>query len=114
MKPDLTLDALALDPAQARGLSRDERLKLIQRAGGLLEALRTADKQATLVSGAEKARPEGELLSAEQIASRFNVKASWVYEWARLGKLPYVQLGRYRRFKLADVEAALAQGNDHD
>jgi excisionase family DNA binding protein len=74
-----------------------------------------ADMQATLVSGAEpKAGIEGELLSAEQIAARFNVKASWVHEWARLGKLPYVQLGRYRRFKLADVEAALAQRNDHD
>jgi excisionase family DNA binding protein len=107
-----SLDALARDPAQARELPRDERLKLIQRAGGLLEALRAADMQATLANGATpKAGIEGELLSAEQIAARFNVKTSWVYEWARLGKLPCLQLGRYRRFRLADVQTALNQRN---
>jgi excisionase family DNA binding protein len=110
----VSLDALARDPSQLRELPRDERLKLIQRAGGLLEALRAADVQATLANGASpKAGIEGELLSAEQIAARFHVKASWVYEWARLDKLPCVQLGRYRRFRLADVEAALAQRDEH-
>jgi excisionase family DNA binding protein len=112
--PEFNLDSLARDPSQARGLPRDARLRLIQLAGGLLEALRAADLQATLANGSESKASgiEGELLSAEQIAARFNVKKSWIYERARLGKLPYVQLGRYRRFRLADVEAAIAQHNE--
>jgi excisionase family DNA binding protein len=114
MSPPLNLDSLARDPSQARDLPRDDRLKLIQLTGGLLEALRAIDMQATLANGESKASGiEGEQLSAEQIAARFNIPKSWVYERARLGKLPYVQLGRYRRFKLADVETALAQRDEH-
>lgn len=44
------------------------------------------------------------LLTAAQVAERWQIKTAHVYRLAREGKLPAVQLGRYRRFSLATVE----------
>jgi excisionase family DNA binding protein len=44
------------------------------------------------------------LLDAKAIAERLGVPESWVRESARSGAIPHVQLGRYIRFDLADVE----------
>jgi excisionase family DNA binding protein len=44
------------------------------------------------------------LLTAEQLAERWQVPRSHVYRLAREGKLPTVQLGRYRRWRLAAIE----------
>jgi len=44
------------------------------------------------------------LLTAEQLAARWNVPKAHVYRLAREGRLPTVQLGRYRRWKLDQVE----------
>jgi len=49
--------------------------------------------------------------SAKRLAEYLDVPESWVYEQARLGKLPCEKLGRYVRFRLADVEAALTRIN---
>jgi excisionase family DNA binding protein len=50
------------------------------------------------------------LLTAEDLAARWQVPCSHVYRLARDGKLPVVRLGRYRRFRLAEIEAFEASG----
>lgn len=47
----------------------------------------------------------GQLLTADDLAGRWQVPKSHVYGMARSGLLPCVRLGRYVRFRLADVEA---------
>jgi excisionase family DNA binding protein len=42
---------------------------------------------------------EGGLLTAEQVARMLGVPKSWVYEQSRLGHIPTVNLGRYRRYR---------------
>jgi excisionase family DNA binding protein len=44
------------------------------------------------------------LLTAEQLAARWQVKPSHVYRLAREGELPVVKIGRYRRFRLDAIE----------
>lgn len=50
------------------------------------------------------------LLTAENLAARWQVPSRHVYRLARENKLPVVRIGRYRRFRLADVEAFEASG----
>lgn len=45
------------------------------------------------------------LLTAAQLAERWQVKTSHVYRLARDGEIPVVELGRYRRFRLDAIEA---------
>jgi len=40
------------------------------------------------------------LLDATEAAAILNVKVSWVREATRDGRLPCVELGRYRRYRL--------------
>ena len=47
----------------------------------------------------------GQLLTADQLAERWQVPKSHVYRLAREGRVPVIQLGRYRRFSLAAIEA---------
>ena len=47
------------------------------------------------------------LLTAAELAERLNVPESWVRESTRSGAIPHVQLGRYRRYREADVTAWL-------
>lgn len=51
-----------------------------------------------------------QLLTAEQLADRWQVPKAHVYRLARHGQIPTVKLGRYRRFRLAEVEAFEAAG----
>ena len=44
------------------------------------------------------------LLTAEELATRWQVPTGHVYRLAREGKVPCVPLGRYRRFRLAAIE----------
>jgi excisionase family DNA binding protein len=48
------------------------------------------------------------LLTAQAVADRLGVPASWVYAEARAGRLPSVRLGRYRRFRAESVDAWIA------
>jgi excisionase family DNA binding protein len=43
------------------------------------------------------------LLNAGQVAKLLSVPESWVREQTRKGKLPCVELGRYRRYRLEHV-----------
>ena len=38
------------------------------------------------------------LLTVEEVAERLGVTKDWVWAQARAGRIPHVQLGRYRRF----------------
>jgi excisionase family DNA binding protein len=39
------------------------------------------------------------LLAAEEVADRLDLTKEWVWAAARAGRIPHVQLGRYRRFR---------------
>ncbi len=45
-----------------------------------------------------------QLLTAEQLAARWQVPTSHVYRLAREGRIPTVELGRYRRWRLDAIE----------
>jgi excisionase family DNA binding protein len=45
------------------------------------------------------------LLTAKQLAQRWQVPTSHVYRLAREKRIPTVELGRYRRFRLDQIEA---------
>jgi len=46
----------------------------------------------------------GRLLTAEDLAERWAVPKSHVYRLAREGRIPVVELGRYKRFRLDAIE----------
>ena len=49
------------------------------------------------------------LLTASEVAELLAVPVSWVRESTRSGAIPHIKLGRYRRYRLADVEAWLEE-----
>jgi excisionase family DNA binding protein len=51
---------------------------------------------------------DAEMLTAEQLATRYSTPKSLFYELARRGDLPHVRLGHYVRFRRADVEQWIA------
>jgi excisionase family DNA binding protein len=44
------------------------------------------------------------LLTAEDVAHMTGMGVDWIYAQARLGRIPTVRLGRYRRFRLEAIE----------
>jgi excisionase family DNA binding protein len=48
------------------------------------------------------------LLTAAEVAELLAVPESWVREATREGRLPYLALGRYRRYSRPAIEAWLA------
>ena len=48
------------------------------------------------------------LLTAQDVADSLQVPVTWVYRAARVGDLPSVPCGRYRRFDQADVDDWIA------
>ncbi len=46
----------------------------------------------------------GQILTAEQLAARWQVPASHVYALTRRGDIPVVKLGRYYRYRLDAIE----------
>ena len=57
------------------------------------------------------------LLTVDAVAERLGVTNEWVWAQARAGRVPHVQLGRYRRFRkealarwLEDLELHAADG----
>ena len=55
----------------------------------------------------------GQLLTAEQLAKRWQVPASHVYRLTRQGDIPAVRLGRYYRFRLDAIEAFEKSFDNH-
>jgi excisionase family DNA binding protein len=56
-----------------------------------------------------KARDADNFLTAEALAERLGVPESWVRTEERAGRIPGLRLGKYVRFKLSEVEHALAE-----
>ena len=56
----------------------------------------------------------GQLLTADQLAERWQVPKAQVYRLTRDGRLPCVQLGRYYRFTLVAIEAFELDGGTRD
>jgi excisionase family DNA binding protein len=54
------------------------------------------------------------LLTVDELAERWQLLPSQVYRLARNGKLPTVKLGRYRRWRLEDVEQFERNGGTAD
>jgi excisionase family DNA binding protein len=46
----------------------------------------------------------GRLLTADQVADRWQVPRAHIYRLSRQGRLPCVEIGRYRRWSLDAVE----------
>ncbi len=44
------------------------------------------------------------LLTVDDVAERLGVTKDWVWAQARPGRIPHVQLGRYRRFREEALE----------
>jgi excisionase family DNA binding protein len=44
------------------------------------------------------------LLDAKEVARRLNVPETWVRAETRAGRMPHLELGRYRRYSWPDVE----------
>src|SRR5919205_657993 len=49
------------------------------------------------------------LLTVDEVAERLGVTKDWVWAQARAGRIPHVQLGRYRRFREEALDAWLAE-----
>ena len=49
----------------------------------------------------------GRLLTADEVAELLSVPVSWVRESTRSGTIPCIELGKYKRYSLDDVEAWL-------
>jgi len=47
------------------------------------------------------------LLTASEVAERLNVPETWVRAETRAGRMPHVELGRYRRYDWTAVEGWL-------
>ena len=48
----------------------------------------------------------GEILTADQLAERWQGTTNWIYAQTRAGKLPKIPLpGRYYRYRLDTIEA---------
>jgi excisionase family DNA binding protein len=108
-----SLDELLADPSKVAILPAEMRTNLLARVAALALALTTAFATPTPegarahVGGPPPA--EQTLLTASQLAKRLNLPESWLRTEERAGRIPSVRAGRYVRFKLADVEAALAR-----
>lgn len=49
--------------------------------------------------------PSGVLLTADDLAERWQVSKAHVYRLARDGRIPTVTIGRYYRFRAASIDA---------
>jgi excisionase family DNA binding protein len=45
------------------------------------------------------------LMTADEVAGLLGMTAAWVYQQSRLGRIPTVNLGRYRRYRREAIEA---------
>jgi excisionase family DNA binding protein len=79
-----------------------------------VEVRETRDRQISLPEPIQEAQgaamePRGlsaaRLLTAEELAERWQVPKSHVYRLSRTGQIPLVRLGRYFRYRLDVIEA---------
>jgi excisionase family DNA binding protein len=51
---------------------------------------------------------DGALLNADDVARILGVPKTWVYAETRAGRLPHVNVGRYRRYRRSTIDAWIA------
>jgi excisionase family DNA binding protein len=56
----------------------------------------------------------GKLLTAEQLAERWQVAPGHVYRLTRRGEIPAVKLGRYYRYRLDAIERYETGADDNE
>jgi excisionase family DNA binding protein len=49
------------------------------------------------------------LLTAEEVGEMLRVTPGWVYAQSRIGRIPTITLGRYRRYRLEAIDAWLRE-----
>lgn len=109
----VTIDELIADPGRAKSLEFETVPELLAEIASREAALKTL--QGALLSlmlikhGGSSRSAEAGLLDAPELAKRLGVPESWVREQARLGRLPFIRLGHYVRFRLEEVERFLAE-----
>jgi hypothetical protein len=78
-------------------------LLLVLASRWLIETTAKANEQDTMAGSPPN------LVTAGELAKHFNLPESWVRTEERLGRIPSVRLGKYVRFRVSDVEKAIAQ-----
>jgi excisionase family DNA binding protein len=56
----------------------------------------------------------GRLLTADQLAERWQVPRAHIYRLSRQGRLPCIEIGRYRRWSLHAVEEFERSGGTNE
>ncbi len=65
----------------------------------------SGDDTSSIQRGSAQTKPAGRiLLTAEDVAHMTGMGVDWIYAQARLGRIPTVRLGRYRRFRVEAIE----------
>ncbi len=52
------------------------------------------------------------LIGIEDAARFLSVKVSWLYEQVRLGRVPSYRVGKFRRFRMSELEVWLQERRD--
>lgn len=110
----VTVDELIADPARAKVLAFEVLPQLLTEIASRTATLKTLEGALLSLILSERTGGRGNtagsgLLDAPELAKRFGVPESWVREQARLGKLPFIRLGHYVRFRLEEIEHYLAE-----
>src|SRR4051794_23523113 len=86
------------------GLSRPRYFAPTTHRGSSIRCRPRRMRKPTLERIASGDASEGSLLRADDVAELLGVPTSWVYEQSRLGRIPTVTLGRYRRYRRDAIE----------
>jgi excisionase family DNA binding protein len=71
-----------------------------------------AEEEEAFMDGAGTALER--LLSVQDAAERLNVRVSWVYAKVAARELPFVKVGRYVRFRPADLAAYVTAARESE
>lgn len=74
---------------------------------GVIECLRSIADSAERVAAATEAERPGELLTAEELATRLRIPARTIKDQASAGRLPHHRLGKHYRFSTEDIAEIL-------
>ena len=96
-------DSMLVEWASRISLDQIPGLLLVLASRWLIETTAKANEQDTRTGSPPN------LVTAGELAKHLNLPESWVRTEERLGRIPSVRLGKYVRFRLSDVERALAQ-----
>ncbi|MHB8383315.1 MAG: helix-turn-helix domain-containing protein [Candidatus Binataceae bacterium] len=109
----VNVDELIADPARAKNLAFDSLPQMLTEIASRTATLKTLEGVllSLVLSQPNRGHPSStsSLLDAPELAKRFGVPESWAREQARLGKLPFIRLGHYVRFRLEEVERYLSE-----